>query len=35
MGGTFIELLQNIRDFGVELKLSPVRVVLEGKMLGL
>ncbi|KAI3732245.1 hypothetical protein L1987_63446 [Smallanthus sonchifolius] len=29
--GTFIEPSQRIRDFGVKLKLSPVRSVLEGK----
>ncbi|PIN14271.1 Glutamine phosphoribosylpyrophosphate amidotransferase [Handroanthus impetiginosus] len=31
MGRTFIEPSQKIRDFGVKLKLSPVRKVLEGK----
>ncbi|EYU37913.1 hypothetical protein MIMGU_mgv1a004705mg [Erythranthe guttata] len=30
-GRTFIEPSQKIRDFGVKLKLSPVRAVLEGK----
>ncbi|KAK4800432.1 hypothetical protein SAY86_020919 [Trapa natans] len=31
VGRTFIEPNQSIRDFGVKLKLSPVRGVLEGK----
>ncbi|KAL6553333.1 Amidophosphoribosyltransferase, chloroplastic [Orobanche gracilis] len=31
VGRTFIEPAQKIRDFGVKLKLSPVRAVLEGK----
>ncbi|GKA27998.1 amidophosphoribosyltransferase, chloroplastic-like protein [Tanacetum coccineum] len=31
VGRTFIEPSQRIRDFGVKLKLSPVRAVLEGK----
>eukprot|EP01018_Ginkgo_biloba_P027816 Gb_09152 [translate_table: standard] len=31
MGRTFIEPSQKIRDFGVKLKLAPVRAVLEGK----
>ncbi|KAH9696687.1 Amidophosphoribosyltransferase 1 [Citrus sinensis] len=31
VGRTFIEPSQKIRDFGVKLKLSPVRGVLEGK----
>ncbi|XP_010530804.1 PREDICTED: amidophosphoribosyltransferase 2, chloroplastic [Tarenaya hassleriana] len=31
VGRTFIEPSQRIRDFGVKLKLSPVRGVLEGK----
>ncbi|KAM0065433.1 putative amidophosphoribosyltransferase [Helianthus debilis subsp. tardiflorus] len=31
VGRTFIEPSQQIRDFGVKLKLSPVRAVLEGK----
>ncbi|MCO5597193.1 hypothetical protein L7F22_051269 [Adiantum nelumboides] len=31
VGRTFIEPSQKIRDFGVKLKLSPVRAVLEGK----
>ncbi|GAA0185292.1 transferase [Lithospermum erythrorhizon] len=31
VGRTFIEPSQRIRDFGVKLKLSPVRSVLEGK----
>jgi amidophosphoribosyltransferase len=31
VGRTFIEPEQNIRDFGVKLKLNPVRSVLEGK----
>ncbi|KAL5981138.1 Microtubule bundling protein [Asimina triloba] len=31
VGRTFIEPSQKIRDFGVNLKLSPVRPVLEGK----
>ncbi|KAJ6346118.1 hypothetical protein OIU78_008696 [Salix suchowensis] len=31
VGRTFIEPSQKIRDFGVKLKLSPVRRVLEGK----
>ena len=31
MGRTFIEPSQSIRHFGVKLKLSPVRHVLEGK----
>ena len=31
LGRTFIEPSQRIRDFGVKLKLSPVRAVLEGK----
>ncbi|MCS6856269.1 MAG: amidophosphoribosyltransferase [Sandaracinaceae bacterium] len=31
VGRTFIEPSQSIRDFGVRLKLSPVRKVLEGK----
>eukprot|EP00898_Chlorokybus_atmophyticus_P006936 jgi/Chlat1/7243/Chrsp58S06886 len=31
VGRTFIEPSQKIRDFGVKLKLSPVRPVLEGK----
>src|SRR3989442_1741209 len=31
MGRTFIEPEQSIRDFGVRLKLNPVRALLEGK----
>lgn len=31
VGRTFIEPSQRIRDFGVKLKLSPVKAVLEGK----
>jgi amidophosphoribosyltransferase len=31
VGRTFIEPQQNVRDFGVRLKLNPVRAVLEGK----
>ncbi|PIM99836.1 Glutamine phosphoribosylpyrophosphate amidotransferase [Handroanthus impetiginosus] len=31
VGRTFIEPSQKIRDFGVKLKLSPVKAVLEGK----
>ncbi|KAH9320909.1 hypothetical protein KI387_015548 [Taxus chinensis] len=31
VGRTFIEPSQKIRDFGVKLKLAPVRAVLEGK----
>ncbi|KAF5785365.1 putative amidophosphoribosyltransferase [Helianthus annuus] len=31
VGRTFIEPSQQIRDFGVKLKVSPVRAVLEGK----
>ncbi len=31
VGRTFIEPLQSIRDFGVKLKLNPVRSVIEGK----
>ena len=31
VGRTFIEPSQQIRDFGVKLKLSPIRAVLEGK----
>ncbi len=31
VGRTFIEPSQQIRDFGVKLKLAPVRAVLEGK----
>lgn len=31
VGRTFIEPTQAIRDFGVKLKLNPVRVLLEGK----
>ncbi len=31
VGRTFIEPSQSIRDFGVKLKLSPVREVIEGK----
>ncbi|KAK7283535.1 hypothetical protein RIF29_13108 [Crotalaria pallida] len=31
VGRTFIEPSQRIRDFGVKLKLSPVRAVIEGK----
>ena len=31
VGRTFIEPSQRIRDFGVRLKLSPVRSVIEGK----
>lgn len=31
VGRTFIEPSQRIRDFGVKLKLSPVRAVLDGK----
>ena len=31
MGRTFIEPSQQIRHFGVKLKLSPVREVLKGK----
>ena len=33
VGRTFIEPTQQIRDFGVKLKLSPVRSVIEGKRL--
>ncbi len=33
VGRTFIEPSQQIRDFGVKLKLSPVRSVIEGKRL--
>src|ERR671931_556038 len=31
VGRTFIEPRQNVRDFGVRLKLNPVRSLLEGK----
>jgi amidophosphoribosyltransferase len=31
VGRTFIEPSQSVRDFGVKLKLNPVRAVLEGK----
>ncbi|MFP4466285.1 MAG: amidophosphoribosyltransferase [Candidatus Goldiibacteriota bacterium] len=31
VGRTFIEPSQNIRDFGVRLKLNPVREIIEGK----
>lgn len=31
VGRTFIEPSQRIRDFGVKLKLAPVKAVLEGK----
>jgi amidophosphoribosyltransferase len=31
VGRTFIEPVQSIRDFGVKLKLNPVRALLEGK----
>ena len=31
VGRTFIEPRQNVRDFGVKLKLNPVRSLLEGK----
>ena len=31
MGRTFIEPEQRVRDFGVKLKLNPVRNLLEGK----
>ncbi len=31
VGRTFIEPRQNVRDFGVRLKLNPVRALLEGK----
>ena len=31
IGRTFIEPQQSVRDFGVKLKLNPVRAVLEGK----
>ncbi len=31
VGRTFIEPLQSVRDFGVKLKLNPVRSLLEGK----
>ena len=31
VGRTFIEPRQNVRDFGVKLKLNPVRSVLQGK----
>src|SRR5581483_735534 len=31
VGRTFIEPCQAIRDFGVKLKLNPVRYLLEGK----
>jgi amidophosphoribosyltransferase len=31
VGRTFIEPQQSVRDFGVKLKLNPVRAVLEGK----
>jgi amidophosphoribosyltransferase len=31
VGRTFIEPEQNIRDFGVKLKLNPVRTLLEGQ----
>jgi amidophosphoribosyltransferase len=31
VGRTFIEPRQNVRDFGVKLKLNPVRALLEGK----
>jgi len=31
IGRTFIEPEQNIRDFGVKLKLNPVRSILEGQ----
>jgi len=31
IGRTFIEPRQNVRDFGVKLKLNPVRSLLEGK----
>ena len=31
IGRTFIEPRQSVRDFGVKLKLNPVRAVLEGK----
>jgi len=31
VGRTFIEPLQSVRDFGVKLKLNPIRSLLEGK----
>src|SRR5207245_5390038 len=31
VGRTFIEPRQSVRDFGVKLKLNPVRSILEGK----
>ena len=31
VGRTFIEPSQSVRDFGVKLKLNPVRSLLEGK----
>src|SRR6202021_4259259 len=31
VGRTFIEPSQSVRDFGVRLKLNPVRALLEGK----
>src|SRR5262249_51991493 len=31
VGRTFIEPSQNVRDFGVKLKLNPVRSILKGK----
>ena len=31
MGRTFIEPRQSVRDFGVKLKLNPVRTLLQGK----
>src|SRR3989441_1724687 len=35
VGRTFIEPSQNVRDFGVKLKLNPVRSLLEGKRVAL
>ncbi len=35
IGRTFIEARQTVRDFGVKLKLNPVRSLLEGKRVGL
>jgi amidophosphoribosyltransferase len=35
IGRTFIEPIQEIRDFGVKLKLNPVRGLLEGKRVAL